>query len=75
VPQAHPTSPRPLDTPALNRQQAPSVHHAAPGAPQPGTPTPVPPPAFRSEPPREDPNVQTVNNENDLDIPAFLRRR
>jgi len=73
--QPQPQSPRPLDTPALNRQHAPSAQ-AAPGAPQPGQPThPAPPPAFRTEPPREEPNVQTANNENDLDIPAFLRRR
>lgn len=75
APQAQPPSPRPLDTPALNRQHA-AAQPATPGVPQPGQPThPAPPPAFRSEPPREDPNVQTVNSENDLDIPAFLRRR
>src|SRR5262249_21480860 len=73
APQAQPSSPRPLDTPALHRQQP---AQAQPGAPQPGQPThPAPPPSFRTEAPREDPSVQTANNENDLDIPAFLRRR
>jgi cell division protein FtsZ len=76
TPQGQPASPRPLDTPALNRQQAAQAHPASQGAPQPGQPThPAPQPAFRTEQPREDPAVQTASNENDLDIPAFLRRR
>lgn len=76
TPQGQSPSPRPLDTPALNRQHAAQTHPGSPGAPQPGQPThPAPQPAFRTEPPREDPGVQTANNENDLDIPAFLRRR